>query len=153
MGKVFEDYFSEIQADMIDICLENVEDRADNVYIYCSYEDDVLSTGYFYKINGKVVMRGKLNEAIKPGDALYDVSADRQFAVLDVLEEDMEKLISLCAQYKREMPTEIKITYNVKNRSLNAEYKYEKVYSESETKTADDIEREWFEEIASEKVV
>ena len=28
MGKVFEDYFSELQTDMVEICLEYVEDRA-----------------------------------------------------------------------------------------------------------------------------
>lgn len=35
MEKTFEDYFSEIQSDMVDICLEYVQDRADEVYIYC----------------------------------------------------------------------------------------------------------------------
>ncbi len=31
MSRIFEDYFSELQADMVSICLENVEDRADRV--------------------------------------------------------------------------------------------------------------------------
>ena len=35
MGKVFEDYFSELQTDMVEICLEYVEDRAEKIYIYC----------------------------------------------------------------------------------------------------------------------
>ena len=29
MGKVFEDYFSELQTDMVEICMEYVEDRAE----------------------------------------------------------------------------------------------------------------------------
>lgn len=33
MEKIFEDYFSELQADMVSICLEYVEDRAEKVYI------------------------------------------------------------------------------------------------------------------------
>ncbi|MED3318194.1 hypothetical protein QCI44_11560 [Bacillus cereus group sp. RP37] len=36
--KEFEDRFSELQADMISICMEYVEDRADKVYIYASCE-------------------------------------------------------------------------------------------------------------------
>ena len=32
--KEFEDKFSELQADMISICMEYVEDRADKVYVY-----------------------------------------------------------------------------------------------------------------------
>ncbi len=31
MGKVFEDYFSELQTDMVEICLEYVEDRAEKI--------------------------------------------------------------------------------------------------------------------------
>ena len=38
MGKVFEDYFSELQTDMVEICLEYVEDRAEKIYIYSSFE-------------------------------------------------------------------------------------------------------------------
>lgn len=38
MGKVFEDYFSELQTDMVEICMEYVEDRSEKIYIYCSFE-------------------------------------------------------------------------------------------------------------------
>lgn len=34
MSKVFENYFSELQADMVSICLEYVDDRAEKIYIY-----------------------------------------------------------------------------------------------------------------------
>ncbi|EJQ92849.1 hypothetical protein II1_03237 [Bacillus cereus MC118] len=34
--KEFEDKFSELQADMISICMEYVENRADKVYVYKS---------------------------------------------------------------------------------------------------------------------
>ena len=33
MGKIFEDYFSEYQADMVSICLEYVHEQADMIYI------------------------------------------------------------------------------------------------------------------------
>ena len=36
--KEFEDKFSELQADMISICMEYVEDKADKVYVYGSIE-------------------------------------------------------------------------------------------------------------------
>jgi uncharacterized protein (DUF433 family) len=38
MEQVFEDKFSELQADMVSICLEYVEDRAEKIYIHCSLE-------------------------------------------------------------------------------------------------------------------
>ena len=34
MGKIFGDYFSEYQADMISICLEYAHEQADMIYIY-----------------------------------------------------------------------------------------------------------------------
>ena len=37
MGKIFEDYFSEYQADMVSICLEYVDWRADAIYIYTAH--------------------------------------------------------------------------------------------------------------------
>ncbi len=52
MGKIFENHFSEIQTDMVDICLEYVEDRAEKIYIYCSFEGGVQSCNFFYKVNG-----------------------------------------------------------------------------------------------------
>ena len=48
MGKIFEDYFSEYQADMVSICLEYVDWRADAIYIYCSYESNTIYGDCFF---------------------------------------------------------------------------------------------------------
>ncbi len=45
--KEFEDRFSELQADMISICMEYVENRADKVYVYASCEEDMISSSFF----------------------------------------------------------------------------------------------------------
>ena len=41
--KVFEDYFTELQADMVSICMEYSEDSADMIYIYGSCEGNVMA--------------------------------------------------------------------------------------------------------------
>lgn len=92
MDKVFEDYFSELQADMVSICMEYVEKRAERIYIYCSIEDNVISSGFFYRINGKVVKKNKLNDAIKSGEKTYDVSVARQKGAVKIINEDIKKL-------------------------------------------------------------
>lgn len=150
MEKVFEDYFSEIQADMVDICMEYVDDKADEVYIYCCYEDGMLTSNYFYNIDGNVLMKHKLND-ISINNIEYDVSTERQGMILSILNKDIRKIKELCLEYKREIPTEIKLIYNVKENSLKAEYKYENVWSDDPKKLPQDVAKEWFEKIKLEK--
>ena len=83
--KEFEDRFSELQADMISICLEFVEDRADKVYVYASREEGVISSRFFYLINNKYVKSHKVNDALENGDERFDVSPKRGFMVLRIL--------------------------------------------------------------------
>jgi hypothetical protein len=147
MSKVFEDYFSELQADMVSICLENVENRADIIYIYCSYESNIITSSYFYSINGNIVARSKLNDAVSASEIQYDISVERQKKVTKIIIENIKKIKKICDEYNQPMPSEMKLIYDVKNNSIKAKYKYENVYSENLTKTAYDIAEEWFEEV------
>ncbi|MGG3925320.1 immunity protein YezG family protein [Metabacillus fastidiosus] len=145
--KDFEERFSELQADMISICMEYVEDRTDKVYVYASYEAGMTSSSFFYLINNKYVEAYKLNDALEDGDKRYDVSTERGFMVLDIINENVEKMEELCKEYERDMPTELKLIYDVKSGNFKAEYKYDLVYTNDDIKTADHIAEEWFEEI------
>ena len=44
----FEDRFSELQADMISICMEYVEDRADKVYVYGTCDEGMISSSFLF---------------------------------------------------------------------------------------------------------
>ncbi|OPX41835.1 hypothetical protein CLHUN_42950 [Ruminiclostridium hungatei] len=145
--KNFEECFSDIQTDMISICLEYVENRANKVYLYASCEGDIISSNFFYNINHKYVKKHKLNDAIHLGEEGYDVSTERQFEVLDIINKDVEKIKKLCEECDREMPTELKLIYDVISGELQAEYKYELVYLKDAVKTANTIANEWFEEL------
>ncbi|MBD8035085.1 MULTISPECIES: DUF600 domain-containing protein [Solibacillus] len=145
--KEFEDIFSELQADMISICMEYVEDRADKVFVYASCEESMISSSFFYLINNKYVEPHKLNDALKSEEEIFDVSTERQFMVLNIIGDDIEKIEELCKEYERDMPTEMKLIYDVKTGNFKASYKYDLVYTHDDIKTADDIADEWFEEI------
>lgn len=155
MNKIFEDYFSELQADMVSICLEYAENRADKIYIYCSCEKKVISSNFFYIINGILLKKHKLNDAIKLSDNgfSYDISIERQNAALEIINEDIEEINEVCQKYNREMPTEMKLIYDVNKNSLEAKYRYDLVYSNDSEKTARDVADEWFEQIKSENTV
>jgi hypothetical protein len=143
----FEDKFSELKADMISICMEYVEDRADKVYVYASCEEGIISSSFFYLINNKYIKSHKLNDALENGEERYDVSTERGFMVLDIINENTEKIKVLCKEYERDMPTEMKLIYDVKSGNFKAEYKYDLVYTNDDIKTAHHIANEWFEEL------
>ncbi|WP_145045835.1 immunity protein YezG family protein [Paenibacillus xylanexedens] len=147
--KEFEERFSEFQADMIDICIEYVEDRTDKVYIYASCEEGMISSSFFYMINNKYVECHKVNDALEDADKSYDVTTERQFMVLRIINENIENIEKLCNEYETEMPTEMKLIYDATNGKFQAEYKYDLVHTNDELKTADDFADEWFEEIKS----
>ena len=149
MGKVFGDHFVELQTDMIAVCLEYAEEKADKIYIYCSFEDMVISCDFFYCINGNIVKKHKLNDAVNDESFRYDTSVARQKATLDIITDDIKSIYRLCKECKREMPTEIRLIYDVKKNSVMAEYRYDLVYSKDPEKTADDVAEEWFEEVKS----
>ncbi|MHC6202165.1 hypothetical protein ACYULU_03115 [Breznakiellaceae bacterium SP9] len=145
--KVFEDYFSELQADMVSICLEYVAKRADVIYIYCSYEGRTITCQHFYNINGHIAENHKLND-FALDDYSYDVSLKRITSVAKILTEDMQKITDLCKEYGREAPTEIKLLYDVRKNSLSAACRYDQIYSNDSVKTAHDVIAEWFDEIS-----
>ena len=143
MKKIFEDEFSEIQTDMIQICLEYVDQKADKIYIYGSFEDNTISCDFFYKIHDMVLERHQLNML----EEQYDVSIQRQKTCIEILNGDIKKLINACKRYNKDMPAEIKIIYDVKQNKVEARYRYGKVYSQYPDKTSDDIFEEWMQEI------
>ncbi|WP_426940603.1 DUF600 domain-containing protein (plasmid) [Bacillus mycoides] len=145
--KEFEDKFSELQADMISICMEYIEDRADKLYVYASCEGNIISSKFFYLINNKYVKCHKVNDVLKDGDERYDVSPNRMLMVLNIINEDIEKVEAVCKEYEREMPTEMKLIYNVQSGNFKAEYNYDLLYTNDDVKTASHIADEWFEEV------
>ncbi len=143
MAKIFEDFFMDIQADMVFACKDYVNGYADKIYVYGSFEGRMIASDYFFEIDGQVIERHKIN-TISPK---YDVSTQRQSSCLQILNNDIDELIDLCKKYNRPMPTEIKMIYDVEKNSLDVNYKYEPVYSNHRTKLPDDVVDEWFEEI------
>ncbi|AJG77744.1 TPA: immunity protein YezG family protein [Bacillus cereus] len=150
--KEFEDRFSELQADMISICMEYVENRADKVYVYASCEEDMISSSFFYLINNKYVECHKVNDALENEEEKYDVSPERMFQVLQIIGEDIEEIETLCKEYEKDMPTEMKLIYDAKSGKFKAEYKYDLIHTNEDVKTADDFADEWFEEVKNNKL-
>lgn len=135
---------------MVAICLEYVENEAEEIFIYCSYEPEMYVFDFFYRINGTIVHKHNLNKVTKTNDEIYDVSMERQRAALKIGNQDLERIHKKCMEFDREMPTEMKLNYSVKENSLKGKYKYDLVYSNDDVLLPDDIFDQWFEEVRQE---
>ena len=144
MAKVFEDYFSELQADMVFTCLDYVSDRADTIYIYCSYENRCMASSFFLKINGKLVKRHKVNDM----DPSYNITPEMQEVAICTLLEDLKEMVKVFRKFEREPPAEIKMIYDVKKKSLRTAFSYEKKLTEQQI-MHEDMEDIWFDSLAN----
>ena len=138
---MFEDEFSALQADMVDICNEYSKGMADKIFIYAANEGMIL-VQHFYCINCNLYECSKLNNAgLKVN---FDTSGGCQEQVLDILNEDTQKIESVCNKYGQPVPKLMKLIYEPKTKKFNAEYTYE-------NQTSDDVSvfdnyDAWFEE-------
>ena len=64
----------------------------------------------------------------------------------------LRKLKNYAKEYERDMPTEMKLIYDVHSSKFKAQYKYDLVYTNDEVKTASHIADEWFEEVKNNKL-
>ena len=138
---MFEDEFSALQADMVDICNEYSQGMADKIFIYAANEGMML-VQHFYCINFNLYKCSKLNNArVKVN---FDTSVGCQEQVLDILNEDIQKIESVCNKYEQPVPKLMKLIYEPKTKKFNAEYTYENQTSDK-VSVFDNYDA-WFEE-------
>ena len=143
MNRVFEDQLMDIQSDMISLSLEYVENKAEIVYIYVVLEDGLVSFDVFYKIGGFISEKSDVNEYLS--EKIND-SDDIQFSLLEYGIEDAEKTEVLFEENSKEVPTEIRLVYDVKNNSLKSNYIYDAMYEKNEDLSVSDVFEAWIQE-------
>ena len=117
---IFEDKLSEIQKDMISLALELAEDKIDTAYIYGSYENNSLSFNSFFAKDNKVYTINKLDRL-----GIENLTTDRMFQYLDIGISDLERLITLFQEDKKQAPTQLKMVYDNVNKKAKAQYSYD----------------------------
>lgn len=146
MKKTFEDYFSTLQTDMVAIALEYVDNQADKIYIYCSYEPTMYSFNVFYEISGEIVHKHKLND-LSESTYQYDISKERQRTLLKIGTENLKSIHSYCKEFNQEMPTEMKLCYDVQRNKLEGKYRYDLIYTHDDDLLPMNIFNQWYAEI------
>jgi hypothetical protein len=125
-GEVFEDAFSRVQGDLVGLAGEFVEDRADMIFVHAVCD---ISEGFepFYRVNGHIVGRYRLNDAIQEGEEPFDVSVGYQLEFLGEALSDVRKLRRVCEHFGRPVPTESKLFYDVLTGRFEADYNYDPI--------------------------
>ena len=136
MSQVFEDAFMDFQSSLISLCMEAVGTKVDKIYAYCSNEKKSKMFNVFFKVKNAVK---KLNE--------IDISSETQIQLLKIGTKDLPKLDKLCEEYSKPVPREIKMIYDVKNGKFDASYKYDEVCTPQSGIAAEDVFRQWRDEI------
>ena len=145
----FEDKFMEVQASMISLALEYVQNQSEKVYIYCISEEALLSFDVFYKINGIVTKMHAVNEII---NKKVDTSKNMMVAVQRFGLEDIQKMLDVCQEYNREHPTEMWLIYDAQKNSLDSRYSYEGRYDKDEELIPRLEFEKWFEEVKEQEL-
>ena len=139
----FEDKFMEIQASMISLALEYVQNQAEKVYIY-AIADSFYSFNLFYKIKGNIVHKHLVNDILL-NDSHVETSL--QTVLLKEGIKDVESMIDIYQEYNREHPTEMWLIYDTQKNSLDSRYSYEGRYDKDEELIPRLEFEKWFEEV------
>ena len=115
----------------------------DGIYIYCSNEDNFMYYDCFYRINGVLLERHRVNDTGQN----YNVSDEMQLRFIKLANSDLESLIEVFKQHKKEPPTQIKMEYYPKTGKFDCELDYNLHYSQKKDCTPDEVAELWFNEL------
>ena len=146
MAKKFEDVLSENLTDMIAIVLEYTEYRVEKVFVYASKEDGCEFANYFFQIHGHILKDNKMNDMLLPGEKKFDNRPSRQHQVIQILFEDFDKIKEACNEYKMTIPTEIKVSYDLRTRKFDSHLGYDDVWSNRRLIGPPEVMEEWMAE-------
>ncbi len=130
---------------MLEACYEYSnwnDDEIDDIYIFCSTEEGLFPT-WFYRIDSKIVKAHELNNYVK---LKCDTSHQGQRKVLTILADHLFDIDNEYEAQQREMPTRIKISYNLKNNKFNVDLDYKKELIGTEL-TDHDLLEKWMDEL------
>ncbi|WP_442845018.1 hypothetical protein [Leeuwenhoekiella sp. H156] len=144
--KSFDSQYQKLAKSIIDYAYEYVEfdeQHVDEVLVCCSFEENSYGVDFFYKINGQLRQRHKVNF----GNHHYKISDEYQIEVLRAIRKEFTAIIQLFQHYDRDIPTQLKMNYQPKTNAFNSKLDYNLHWSNTEDLLPQDISDRWFEEL------
>lgn len=136
MGRTFEDEFMDIQAGLISLCLELTGEDVDKVYAYASIEQKSMMFNAFFEKGGRVL-------------TINQVGVDNATAMnfLRIGTMDLQKLKNVCEENGKDVPTEIKMYYEVQTHRFNSDCKYDEICSAKTGVSSGEVFASWCNEV------
>lgn len=145
MNTEFDKAFQELFTELIELAFDFVDNNTNEVDAV--YVIGLIEKGYFfktfYKINNVLVKSHKVNTVSK---AQYDISNTRAFGLLHSGNETLKKIEELFSHNNRDVPTMLKLIYFPKTGKFESNLSYETTFSNSNSKTAQDVYEAWYNE-------
>ena len=132
--------FNEIYQDLLGLVDEFTEGKVDAVFVYGSYEEQVVSFNAFYEMDEGLYLLSEL------ADLGLDLAFDRANQYYQLGASDMLRLSEVFQKYGQEIPTQVKMYYSFKTQEFSLNYDYELHFSNVKTLSSNDIFKEWFQE-------
>ncbi|MDR2913055.1 MAG: hypothetical protein LBV38_07215 [Alistipes sp.] len=146
MNKNFDNEFQALLTEMVEIAFEYVNRNSQEVDAV--YAIGLIESGYFYKsfyrINGTLVKSHKVNSVSR---MQYDIARERAFGLLKSGTDLLERVESLFRNDGREVPSMLKLVYHPKTGKFDSRFSYGKNFTNSKTRTAQDVYEDWFKEM------
>ena len=112
---MFEDSFGRLIGELVNVCLEYSSGIVDGVYIYMNFTDDKPFSDFFFSINDNVVDK----YFICTGENMCEA-----YIVENYVYEKSGEIREAFKRYNKNMPLEIKITYDILKNNLNVDSNY-----------------------------
>jgi len=141
----FDKEFQKLFTEMIEIAYEYVGNakEVDQVCVYVSIENKAYFYNVFYRIGGSLTKAHKVNEYLSVDSGTPQ--RNRQLLKHGV---DLARVAGqLFSDYKRDVPTTMKMIYEPKTSSFSNDIGYELQHSNHPDRTEVDGFNEWFEAI------
>lgn len=130
---------------MLEACYEFTnwnDEEIDEIYIFCSLEEGLFPK-WFYRINSLIVKAHELNDHVK---RKCDTSTQKQREILTILADNLFDIDTAFETQNKEIPTKIKISFNIHNNKFNVDLDYKKELIGTELDCHDLLQR-WMMEL------
>lgn len=144
---MFEERIAELQKKMLALSMEYSDNSASKVYLYASHENNLFDFDAFFEVGDEILKKHKI-----PLGLTQNQMIERQRMFIDLGLSDFIEFCEIFSSYDKQIPTQLKLTYDSVGKKASAEYSYDLFYSNSDTLTSDDIFEQWFKEVQQKRV-